>query len=67
MIYVADGANIRKIDTNKIITTMIGTQDQPKSWKPMNCEGSVPVDQVCGVFTDQKLCVSANLKILQAY
>jgi hypothetical protein len=46
VIYVADGANIRKIDTNKIISTVIGSQDQPKAWKPMSCDESMPADQV---------------------
>ncbi|XP_053400283.1 teneurin-m-like isoform X5 [Mercenaria mercenaria] len=46
VIYIADGANIRKIDTNKIISTVIGSQDQPKAWKPMSCDESMPADQV---------------------
>ena len=47
MIYIADGANIRKIDTDGIISTVIGSQDQPRSWKPISCDESTPADQVC--------------------
>lgn len=46
MIYIADGANIRKIDTNGMINTVIGSQDQPRSWKPISCDESMPADQV---------------------
>lgn len=46
MIYIADGSNIRKINTNGIITTVIGSQDQPKTWKPMSCDKSMPADEV---------------------
>ena len=54
VIYVADGANIRKIDTNKIISTVIGSQDQPKAWKPMSCDESMPADQVIIPFLSVK-------------
>ena len=46
VIYIADGANIRKIDTDGIISTVIGSQDQPRSWKPISCDESMPADQV---------------------
>ena len=46
MIYIADGANIRKIDTDGVISTVIGSQDQPRSWKPISCDESMPADQV---------------------
>ena len=46
VIYIADGANIRKIDTDGVISTVIGSQDQPRSWKPISCDESMPSDQV---------------------
>ena len=46
MIYIADGANIRMIDTEGVISTVIGSQDQPRSWKPISCDESMPADQV---------------------
>ena len=46
VIFIADGANIRKIDTDGVISTVIGSQDQPRSWKPISCDESMPADQV---------------------
>ena len=55
MIYIADGANIRKIDTDGIISTVIGSQDQPRSWKPISCDESTPADQVCFSLMEGKI------------
>ena len=51
VIYVADGANIRRIDTDGIISTVIGSQDQPRSWKPISCDESTHADQVDKILT----------------
>ena len=46
VIYIADGANIRMIGTDGVISTVIGSQDQPRPWKPMACDESVSADDV---------------------
>ncbi|KAH3713533.1 hypothetical protein DPMN_073325, partial [Dreissena polymorpha] len=46
VIYVADGANIRRISADGIITTVIGSQDQLKTWKPMSCDTSMAANEV---------------------
>ena len=52
-VYIADGTNIRQVDENGIITTVIGHQHHRTStWRPMPCpasdgaDASVPIDQV---------------------
>jgi len=37
VIYFADGANIRKIDSEGIIHTLIGSQGHPKYFQPLPC------------------------------
>ena len=39
-IFVADGTNIRQVDENGIITTLIGHQRHRSTWRPMPCGGS---------------------------
>ena len=46
IIYFADGANIRMIDKDNKVHTVIGQQGQPKEWKPIPCEGVISVDKV---------------------
>ena len=45
-IFIADGTNIRQVDENGIITTLIGNQNHRSTWKPMPCEGALPLDEV---------------------
>ena len=54
-VYIADGTNIRQVDENGIIRTIIGHQHHRSTWRPMPCGqegneeaggGSMPIDQV---------------------
>ena len=51
-IFVADGTNIRQIDENGVITTLVGHQRHRATWHPMPCGGSnggggsMPIDEV---------------------
>lgn len=51
-IFVADGTNIRQVDENGIITTLIGHQRHRSTWRPMPCGGSnggggsMPINEV---------------------
>ena len=46
MIYFADGVNIRMIDTDGVISTVIGQQGQPRQWRPLPCDGKLAVSEV---------------------
>lgn len=46
IIYVADGPNIRKITPDGLITTLIGTQAQPREWTPMPCDDILSAERV---------------------
>ena len=46
VLYFADGVNIRMIDTDGVISTVIGHQGQPEQWRPLLCEGTVEVEKV---------------------
>ncbi|XP_035826375.1 teneurin-m, partial [Aplysia californica] len=46
IVYVADGPNIRRITPDGLITTLIGTQAQPKDWTPMPCDDIIPAERV---------------------
>uniref|UniRef100_A0A2C9KDD1 EGF-like domain-containing protein n=1 Tax=Biomphalaria glabrata TaxID=6526 RepID=A0A2C9KDD1_BIOGL len=46
IIYVADGPNIRKITPDGIITTLIGTQDQPREWTPTPCDDILSAEKI---------------------
>ncbi|XP_076447152.1 teneurin-m-like [Babylonia areolata] len=46
VIYVADGPNIRRITPDGIISTLIGTQKQPKDWTPMLCDDILSAETV---------------------
>lgn len=46
IVYFADGANVRSIDHNKRIQTVIGSQGLPRSWKPFPCSGFARADEV---------------------
>ena len=39
---MADGTNIRQVDENGYISTLVGHQHHRSVWKPMPCEGASP-------------------------
>ncbi len=45
-IYIADGANIRVVDDQGVISTLIGHQRHRATWRPLPCQGSLDADQV---------------------
>lgn len=45
-VYIADGTNIRTMDKDGIITTIIGNHQHRTHWNPMPCEGSLPLSEV---------------------
>ena len=45
-IFVADGTNIRFVDTSGIIHTLIGDHYHKSHWKPLPCSGSIPLQKV---------------------
>jgi hypothetical protein len=47
VIYVADGPNIRRITPDGIISTLIGSQEQPRDWTPMPCDDILSAERVC--------------------
>ncbi|ODN01413.1 Teneurin-m [Orchesella cincta] len=46
VVYFADGTNIRKVDRDGIITTVIGNHQQKSHWKPIPCQGTLKVEEV---------------------
>ena len=46
VIYFADGTNIRMIDRDGIVTTVIGNHMHKSHWKPIPCEGTLNVEEV---------------------
>ncbi|CAG0924110.1 unnamed protein product, partial [Notodromas monacha] len=46
LIYIADGTNIRVVDPDGIIFTLIGDHSHKSHWKPMPCSGTDEVSQV---------------------
>ena len=47
VVYFADGANIRSINNDGIIRTVIGTYGQPVNWVPLPCDGTASATEVC--------------------
>jgi len=47
VIYFADGANIRMIDSDGIIHTVIGSQGHPKYFQPLPCYKVTTTADVC--------------------
>jgi len=47
VIYFADGANIRTIDSAGIIRTVIGSQGHPKYFQPLPCYTVTTASDVC--------------------
>ncbi|KAK3862550.1 hypothetical protein Pcinc_031597 [Petrolisthes cinctipes] len=46
VLYFADGTNVRAVDSDGIINTVIGTHRHRAHWKPLPCKGTVPVSEV---------------------
>ncbi|XP_076467550.1 teneurin-3-like isoform X4 [Babylonia areolata] len=46
VIYVADGPNIRRITPDGVISTLIGTQEHPRTWTPMPCDDILSAERV---------------------
>ncbi|XP_045521561.1 teneurin-m isoform X3 [Pieris brassicae] len=46
VLYFADGTNIRMVDRDGIITTVIGNHMHRTHWKPIPCEGTLSVEEV---------------------
>ncbi|XP_075972353.1 teneurin transmembrane protein Ten-m isoform X2 [Anticarsia gemmatalis] len=46
ILYFADGTNIRMVDRDGIITTIIGNHMHRAHWKPIPCEGTLSVEEV---------------------
>lgn len=45
-LYFADGTNIRMVDKDGIVSTIIGNHMHKSHWKPMPCEGTLKVDEM---------------------
>ena len=46
-VFIADGTNIRQVDENGYISTLVGHQHHRSSvWKPMPCEGASVASEV---------------------
>ncbi|XP_076663968.1 teneurin transmembrane protein Ten-m isoform X3 [Andrena cerasifolii] len=46
VLYFADGTNIRMVDRDGIITTVIGNHMHKSHWKPIPCQGTLNVEEV---------------------
>lgn len=44
--YIADGTNVRMVDSFGIIHTMIGDHYHKSHWKPIPCSGSTPINKL---------------------
>ena len=44
-IYLADGTNIRVVDEDGVITTLVGS-NKGRSWKPIGCQGTSRIEDV---------------------
>lgn len=47
--YFADGTNIRSVDPDGMIHTLIGHHRHLNVWQPIPCQGAIPAQQVCTV------------------
>lgn len=45
-LYFADGTNIRMVDRDGIVTTLIGDHMHKSHWKPVPCEGTLKVEEM---------------------
>uniref|UniRef100_A0A146KU89 Tenascin-like protein n=4 Tax=Lygus hesperus TaxID=30085 RepID=A0A146KU89_LYGHE len=46
VLYFADGTNIRMVDRDGIVTTVIGNHIHKSHWKPIPCEGTLNIEEV---------------------
>ncbi|KAK6625770.1 hypothetical protein RUM43_006069 [Polyplax serrata] len=46
VLYFADGTNIRMVDRDGIVTTVIGNHMHKSHWKPIPCEGTLNQEEV---------------------
>jgi teneurin len=46
ILYFADGTNIRMVDRDGIIKTLIGNHMHKSHWKPVPCEGTLKVEEM---------------------
>ncbi|KAJ8984541.1 hypothetical protein NQ317_006827 [Molorchus minor] len=46
VLYFADGTNIRMVDRDGIVTTVIGNHMHKSHWKPLPCEGTLNIEEV---------------------
>ena len=46
ILYFADGTNVRAVDSDGIITTVVGTHRHRAHWKPLPCSGTLAVSEV---------------------
>lgn len=46
VVYFADGTNIRMVDRDGIVTTVIGNHMHKSHWKPLPCEGTLNIEEV---------------------
>ncbi|XP_065159892.1 teneurin-m isoform X3 [Atheta coriaria] len=46
VVYFADGTNIRMVDRDGIVTTVIGNHMHKSHWKPIPCEGTLNLEEV---------------------
>ncbi|XP_022901485.2 teneurin-m isoform X3 [Onthophagus taurus] len=46
ILYFADGTNIRMVDRDGIVTTVIGNHMHKSHWKPIPCEGTLNIEEV---------------------
>lgn len=46
ILYFADGTNIRMVDREGIISTIIGSHVHKSHWKPIPCEGTLKMEEV---------------------
>lgn len=44
--YIADGTNIRMVDPEGVIHTLIGHHGHKTRWRPLPCSGGLPAGQV---------------------
>jgi hypothetical protein len=44
--YIADGTNIRAVDSKGIIHTLVGHHGHHNHWTPVPCHGAIPAQQV---------------------
>lgn len=45
-VYFADGTNIRAVDKDGLISTIVGNHQHRTHWNPMPCEGTLPLGEV---------------------